>query len=118
MKLNEVVGSLVLDNGQQLGIDLSQRQTLGGMSDFGNVSHRVPAAHFSTATWPEGVTAHTPEAVAASCQPQAFEAALAAAKIEAMTAIDLLTRPELAARAIVEFGENDLGGIVEDPSLV
>lgn len=118
MKLNDVVAELVLANGNELGIDLSQRETVGGMSDFGNVSHLVPAAHFSTATWPVGVTAHTPEAVAASCQPQAFEAALAAARIEAMTAIDLLTRSDLAARASVEFVENDLGQIVEDPGRV
>jgi amidohydrolase len=115
MKLNATVTGLAAENALALGIDLSQRMTIGGMSDFGNVSHLVPATHFSTATWPAGVTAHTPEAVTASCQPQAFEAALAAAKIEAMTAIDLLTRPEVAGQARAEFDANDLGQIPIQP---
>jgi amidohydrolase len=115
MKLNETVTGLAVDNARHLGIDLSHRVTMGGMSDFGNVSHLVPATHFSTATWPAGVTAHTPEAVAASCRPEAFEAALAAAKIEAMTAIDVLGRPDAAERARREFAENDLGQIPVRP---
>jgi amidohydrolase len=118
MKLNEAVTAATVANAADLGIDLGKRVTMGGMSDFGNVSHRVPATHFSTATWPKGVTAHTPEAVAASCQPQAFEATLTAAKIEAMTAIDLLTRPDLAQQARREFAENDLGEIPTQPVAV
>ncbi len=116
MKLNEIVTALAVENARGLGIDLGRRVTMGGMSDFGNVSHLVPATHFSTATWPAAVTAHTKEAVAASCQPRAFEAALAAAKIEAMTAIDLLARPDVAERAKAEFRENDLGEIPTVPS--
>ena len=115
MKLNETVSALAADNAGQLGVDLSQRMTLGGMSDFGNVSHVVPATHFSTATWPAGVTAHTPEAVAASCQPRAFEATLAAAKIEAMTAIDLMTGPNVAERARREFAADARGEIPVNP---
>jgi len=115
MKLNDAVTALAAENAARLGIDLGRRRTTGGMSDFGNVSHVVPATHFSTATWPAGVTAHTPEAVAASCRPEAFAAALAAAKIEAMTAIDLLARPEAAARARQEFRERDTGTIPVNP---
>jgi amidohydrolase len=115
MKLNETVTALTIENARDLGIDVGKRVTMGGMSDFGNVSHRVPATHFSTATWPPGVTAHTPDAVASSCQPQAFDAALAAAKIEAMTAVDILARPDIAARAWEEFNKNDLGLIPETP---
>ena len=115
MKLNDVVTSLAAENAKALGIDLGRRRTSGGMSDFGNVSHAVPATHFSTATWPAGVTAHTTEAVAASRRPQAFAAALDAAKIEAMTAIDLLTRPEEAEKARREFRERDMGEIPVNP---
>jgi amidohydrolase len=115
MKLNEEVTAPAVANARRLGVDLSPRHTMLGMSDFGNVSHRIPATHFSTATWPPGVTAHTEEAVQASCQPQAFEAALAAAKIEAMSAIDLLVDPDLVARAHAEFAQHDLGEIPEVP---
>jgi amidohydrolase len=116
MKLNEPVTERVVSNARRLDIDLSKRHTMLGMSDFGNVSHRIPATHFSTATWPAGVTAHTEAAVAASCQPQAFEAALAAAKIEAMAAIDVLADPDLASRAKAEFEQDDLGEIAEIPA--
>ena len=76
MKLNETVTDLVVSNARDyLDLDISQRLTMGGMSDFGNVSHRAPATHFSTATWPPGVTAHTPEAVQAGARPEAFAAA-------------------------------------------
>lgn len=115
MKLNETVTELAVENAATIGVDLSRRISMGGMSDFGNVSHLVPATHFSTATWPPGVTAHTPEAVAASCQPRAFDATLAAAKIEAMAVIDLLLRPSVARRAQEEFTANDLGQIPVQP---
>ena len=115
MKLNETVTELAVANAAAIGVDLSRRITMGGMSDFGNVSHLVPATHFSTATWPAGVTAHTPEAVTASSQPQAFEATLAAAKIEAMATIDLLARPEMARQAREEFAANDRGQIPVQP---
>ncbi len=115
MKLNETVTDLAVANAAVIGVDLSQRISMGGMSDFGNVSHLVPATHFSTATWPAGVTAHTPEAVTASRQPEAFDATLAAAKIEAMAAIDLLTRPDVARQAQEEFVANELEQIRVQP---
>jgi metal-dependent amidase/aminoacylase/carboxypeptidase family protein len=117
MKLNETVTDLVVSNARDvLDLDISQRLTMGGMSDFGNVSHRAPATHFSTATWPRGVTAHTPEAVQAGSRPEAFAAALDAAKIEAMVAIDLLTDPQRMATAKSEFTMNDTGTIPEIPA--
>jgi len=115
MKLNETVTRLTVVNAQELGVNLTARHTMLGMSDFGNVSHRFPATHFSTATWPDEVTAHTEAAVAASCQPHAFQAAIAAAKIEATTAIDLLTRPENIHQAWTEFRDGDLTTIRDDP---
>jgi amidohydrolase len=115
MKLNETLTAAAVGNARRLRIDLGARVTMGGMSDFGNVSHLAPATHFSTATWPSGVTPHTPDAVAASCAPRAFEAALAAAKIEAMTAIDVLADPGVAERAKMEFRDNDLGDIPTVP---
>jgi metal-dependent amidase/aminoacylase/carboxypeptidase family protein len=111
MKLNETVSALVVSNARHVGVDLSKRHTLLGMSDFGNVSHRVPATHFSTATWPARTIAHTPEATEASHQPRGFEAALRAAKIEAMVTIDLLAQPDLVTRARAEFEANNTGEI-------
>lgn len=115
MKLNETVTGIAVANAAAIGVDLTQRISMGGMSDFGNVSHLVPATHFSTATWPTGVTAHTPEAVTASSTSLAFEATLDAAKIEAMAAIDLLMQPEIVRQAQEEFSANDLGQIQAQP---
>jgi amidohydrolase len=111
MKLNETVTDLAVANARTIGVDLSQRRTMLGMSDFGNVSHRIPATHFSTATWPQGTIAHTLDAAEASRQPRSFEAALHAARIEAMTTIDLLAQPDLVQRARAEFDANDTGEI-------
>jgi amidohydrolase len=117
MKLNESLTRSVVDNAAtSLDVDLSTRVTMGGMSDFGNVSHKMPATHFSTATWPPGVKAHTPEAVAAGGAPAAFAAALDAAKIEAMTAIDLLVDPALMDAVRAEFAANATGEIPEVPA--
>ena len=111
MKLNELLTDLAVTNARTIGVDLSQRRTMLGMSDFGNVSHRIPATHFSTATWPQGTVAHTLDAAEASRRPGAFEAALDAAKIEAMATIDLLAQPELVTRARAEFDANDTGEV-------
>jgi amidohydrolase len=116
MNLNETLTGLAVRNAERVGVDLSQRHTMLGMSDFGNVSYRFPATHFSTATWPQGVTAHTEAAVNASCEPVAFAAAIAAAKIEAMTAIDLLTQPEAVQCAWQEFKRNAKDVIPDRPS--
>jgi metal-dependent amidase/aminoacylase/carboxypeptidase family protein len=116
MNLNETVTELAVHNARRLNVDLSHRHTMLGMSDFGNVSYRFPATHFSTATWPEGVTAHTEEAVAASCQPQAFAAAIDAAKIHAMTAIDLLTQSDVVQRAWQEFSQKATEPIPDTPA--
>jgi amidohydrolase len=118
MKLNETITRLTVGNAEALGVDLSARDTMLGMSDFGNVSHRFPATHFSTATWPAGVTPHTEAAVAASCQPQAFHAAIAAAKIEATTAIDLLAQPQSIDQAWAEFRSANLATISDEPEAV
>lgn len=116
MKFNETLAHSTTENAlSYLNLDLSTRETTGGMSDFGNVSHIVPATHFSTATWPEGVTAHTHAATEAGGLDQAFTAALDAAKIEAMIAIDLLARPDLMAQAKDEFAAFDTGIIPEVP---
>jgi metal-dependent amidase/aminoacylase/carboxypeptidase family protein len=116
MNLNEAVTRNAVENARDyLGLDISKRISMGGMSDFGNLSHLMPATHFSTATWPAGVTAHTEEAVAADGEPAAFAAALDAAKIEAMVAIDLLANPDMFLVAKQEFGDRDTGTIPEIP---
>jgi hypothetical protein len=111
MKLNEALTAATVTNANDLGRGHRKRVTMGGISDFGNIARLGPATHFSTATWPAGVDAHIPEAVAASWQPLAFETTFAAAKIEAMTTVDLMMDAALVRQANEEFAANDLGQI-------
>lgn len=117
MKYNDVLASAAIANAKTyLDLDLSQRFSIGGMSDFGNVSHQIPSVYVSTGAWPSGTTLHTPEAVALGTTPQAFAAAIQAAKIEAMVAIDLLGDPALLAAARQDFTDHDLGTIEAQPA--
>lgn len=66
-----------------------------GSSDMGNVSHIVPAIHPYVVIADPGVGGHTPEFAAASASERGNQALLRAAKAMAMTAVDLLTQPEV-----------------------
>src|SRR5690606_7278078 len=66
-----------------------------GSSDMGNVSHIVPAIHPYVVIANPGVGGHTPEFAAASASERGNQALLRAAKAMAMTAVDLLTQPEV-----------------------
>lgn len=117
MKFNDVLATVASTNAaDHLGLDISAQMTIGGMSDFGNVSHRVPSVYLSTPAWPTGTTLHTEQAVELGATPLAFEAAINAAKIEAMIAIDLLTDPDLLAAAREDFVANDMGTIAARPA--
>lgn len=86
-------------NAETLGLVFDEMADLPGnhaaSTDFGNVSHLVPAIHPMIATVPDGTAFHT-EAFAEHCAtPPAMTAMLNAAKAMAMTAIDVLCDPEL-----------------------
>jgi amidohydrolase len=64
-------------------------------TDFGNVSHLVPAIHPMLATVPPGTAFHTPEFATACAEPAAMAALIDSAKAMAMTTIDVLCDAEL-----------------------
>jgi amidohydrolase len=66
-----------------------------GSSDMGNVSHLVPAIHPYVVIADPGISGHTPEFAAASASARGNRALLRAAKAMAMTAVELLTQPEV-----------------------
>lgn len=74
-----------------------------GSSDMGNVSQIIPAIHPYVTIVAPGTSAHTPAFAAAAASERGHQALLRGAKAMAMTAIDLLTQPELLAQAQGEF---------------
>ncbi|MEZ4636054.1 MAG: M20 family metallopeptidase [Caldilineaceae bacterium] len=73
-----------------------------GSSDMGNVSHLVPAIHPYMPIVDPGIGSHTPEFAEAAASERGDRALIRAAKALAMTAVDLLTQPELIEQAKAE----------------
>jgi aminobenzoyl-glutamate utilization protein B len=78
------------------------RQNMGS-TDVGDVSWTVPTVGFGTATWVPGTPAHSWQAVAAGGTSIGHKGMLLAARLLAVTTVDLLENPELRAAARDEF---------------
>lgn len=74
-----------------------------GSTDVGDVSMTVPTGGLRTATWVPGTSAHSWQAVAAGGMTIGHKGANLAARVLAMTAIDLYTNEELRNEAKAEF---------------
>ena len=70
-----------------------------------DVSWVVPTAGLRTATWVPGTAAHSWQAIAAGGMSIGEKGMINAAKVMAMTAVDLFTRPDLVAAAATEYRE-------------
>jgi amidohydrolase len=93
---NPILADLVEANMTAIGIEVrpplpNERM---GSSDMGNVSQVVPALHPYIAICPEDVAGHSVEFREASASPAGHQGMLQAAKVMAMTAVDLLAVPE------------------------
>lgn len=86
-------------------IDSLSESQGAGSTDVGDVSYTVPTAGFSTATWVPGTPAHSWQAVAAGGTSIGYKGMQNAAKVLALTAIELFEKPEHIAAAKVEFEE-------------
>ena len=75
-------------------------------TDVGDVSWVVPTAALRTATWVPGTSAHSWQAIAAGGMSIGEKGMINAAKVLAMTAVDLFTSPDLVAAAKAEHLEN------------
>ena len=76
-----------------------------GSSDMGNVSQVVPALHPYIAIGPEDLGGHTVEFREAAASPAGHEGLIKAAKIMAMTAVDLLAVPANMTKVEKAFEE-------------
>lgn len=74
-----------------------------GSTDMGNVSKLVPSIHPMLAVSPPGVALHSAEFATWAASEQGQHAVLDGAKALAMTALDLLCRPELLRAVKTDF---------------
>ncbi len=75
----------------------------GGSTDVGDVSYAVPTVGLRTATWVPGTPAHSWQAVACGGTDIGIKGLIVAAKVMALTAIDLFTNQTLISQAKEEF---------------
>jgi amidohydrolase len=105
MRNNQALASAFADNIGTLGlaIDDCMPGEWIGSTDMGNVSQVVPALHALIAIGGKELSLHTPAFAEAAKSENAHRSLIQGAKALAMTAIDVLTNDELAARVEAEF---------------
>jgi amidohydrolase len=104
MKRNETLLEVFRANMQRVGAPESPEvKDRLGSSDIGNVSQVIPTIQPLVKIAPEGTPIHSRAFEAAAVSPLAREGMLAAAKVMAMTTLDLLADPHLVERAQQEF---------------
>lgn len=102
MRPSYVIGRRYEENMRRAGMAINARDqsTRGSYStDFGNVSYVVPAVTGSFAISHEPIPGHSQQVVDASASPFGHEQLLKVSTAMALTALDLLTDPELLAAA-------------------
>jgi amidohydrolase len=104
MKRNQALADAFRVNMQHVGVRESpeMKERLGS-SDVGNVSQVIPTIQPYVRIAPDGTPWHSRAFEEAAVSPLAREGMLAAAKVMAMTTLDLLADPALLTRAKQEF---------------
>jgi amidohydrolase len=102
---NRVVGNLFAENLTSLGREVvaPEPNERMGSTDMGNVSKIVPSIHPYLETVTKDVSGHTVEFREVCMSEKGKSSLLDGAKAMAMTAIDLLTNPELVREARTEL---------------
>jgi amidohydrolase len=106
MLTNSVLAGLFKENLKVLGVETNDapRDRMGSL-DMGNVSHCVPALHAYVAIAPSSGALHTREFAEATISEAGRHGLLIAVQALAMTAIDLLSKPEWTQQARAELHE-------------
>lgn len=76
---------------------------MAGSTEVGDVSHITPTVQMTATCWPVGTPGHSWQTVAACGSSIGMKGMIFAAKGMALTAIDLLTKPEVLKEARAEF---------------
>lgn len=99
---------------KELKLDVSPG---GGSTDVGDVSWNVPTVGLRAATWIPGTAAHSWQAVACGGTEIGTKGMIVAAKVMAMTAVDLYTNPSTIKRAKEEFQAERASNFTYQPLL-
>ena len=104
---NAVLSNAALANAKLVGLEVEQPPAgtgkKGASTDFGNVSQVLPAYYTRFAVSEEPVPGHSIAMTQAASSDLAHANAIRVAKLLALTACDLLTKPELVDAAQREF---------------
>lgn len=107
---NRIVGDLFEENLQALGItDIEPYVEGNGSTDMGNVSQVVPAIHAYLSIGEAALRGHSREFASATLSPEGLTAMRNAAKVLAMTTLDLLYNPAEIQRAKTELERAKIG---------
>jgi metal-dependent amidase/aminoacylase/carboxypeptidase family protein len=92
---NEAVADVLSRNLADLGVEISERGRDGsGSTDFGNVSHVVPAGQVIVRICDDDITWHSKDVAASTVTAAGHEAIVRGAKVLALSAIEMLLQPE------------------------
>jgi len=101
--IRQTLGPTAIDLGSERVVQPFALRASSGSTDVGDVSWVVPTVGVSVATWVPGTAAHSWQAVAAGGMSIGSRGMLLAAKVLALTGVDLLTDPDLVQAARTEF---------------
>ncbi len=102
MNSNSVLAEIIEKNLQRVGLKVEGKKKGKGSTDFGNVTRVVPACELDIHLG-NGVAPHTREFSYASNSEDGYRVMMLAAKVLAMSTIDLLQSPGLLEKAKEEF---------------
>lgn len=105
MRPNRPLMRVCLDNLRRLGSEAEEAfgQRLSASTDVGNVSHACPTAAPGIAIAPRTVPGHSREFAAAAVSEAGHRGLILAAKMLALSALDVLLRPSLVAEMQADF---------------
>ncbi len=84
-------------------LDFNAAPEPGGSTDVANISWVAPTIDLNVANWPLRIPAHSWASTAASGSSAGYKAMLQAAKVLAMSGVDVLTRPDEVKEMRVEL---------------
>lgn len=102
IRFNPTLAGVVARNARMLGFEMTGK--FGEAStDLGNLSQAIPTISYTLPTCPQGVRMHTREALEAGAAEVGLNGMLNDARVMVMTAIDLLTSPDVLAQVRRDF---------------
>jgi len=99
----EELGNLLCEKVLDSVGDFSKGDRLAGSTDVGDVSYCTPTVQCLTTCWPIAIIPHNWQTTAASGSSIGYKGMIFAAKAMALSALELMARPELLKKAYSEF---------------